>query len=232
MLDLTDIIYPGEDELTEYWGIYPVDFLFESILDEGLAWFKEDPDAPGLVFGNLNKGRLSARYGIKKIDEIAEFLRTKKVRIIQAFPLDGEMSPTISINLTSSNEMIMNTGLSDYAASIDTLGPEDSILSRAEVGYTPINDNVLIGIHAIGSPDTVKYLYMLVLYILNARRGDFEGEGLSNLTYSATDMSRLNEYLPANMYSRFVTASIINFAKFKKQTVPIISSINLTVESA
>jgi len=228
--NFADIIYPGEEEGSEYWGIYPVDFLFETILDEGLDWFRTDPESQNLVFGNLDKGRLSARYGTKKIDEIAEFLRTKKIRIIQAFPLDGEMSPTISINLTSSNEMIANAGLGDHAGHIDTLGFEDSILSRAEVGYTSITDNVLIGIHAVGSPDTVKYLYMLALYLLNARRGDFEAEGLYNLTYSATDMSRLNEYLPANMYSRFITASVVNFAKFKKQTVPIISSINLTVE--
>lgn len=231
MLDYTDIIYPTNDfEETDYWGVYPVDFLFEAILDEGLDWFRTNSEAPGLVFGNLKKGRLAARYGSKKIDEIAEFLRTKKIRIIQSFPLDGEVSPTISINLTSSSEMIANAGLDDYAGDVDTLGTEDSILSRAEVGYTSINDNVLIGIHAVGSPDTVKYLYMLVLYLLNARRGDLESEGLHNMTYNVTDISRLNEYLPANMYSRFITASVVNFAKFKKQTVPMISEFTLTVD--
>ena len=46
--------------------------LLEAILDEGLAWFRADPEAPDLVFGNLNKGRLSVRYGSKKIDEILD----------------------------------------------------------------------------------------------------------------------------------------------------------------
>jgi hypothetical protein len=230
--DYLDNIYPPpEPEGTQYMGIYPVDFLFEEILTEGFEWFKRDPDAPCLVFGNLKKGRLAARYGQAKIDEISDFIKTKKIRILQSFPLDGEISPSISINLTSSNEMLANAGLNDYAEDSDVLGVEDSILSRSEVGYTSITDNVLIGIHAIGSPDAVKYLYMLVLYLLNSCRSDFESEGLSNLTCSATDLSRLNEYLPANMFSRFITASVLSFAKFRKQTVPMVSSISLTVDT-
>jgi hypothetical protein len=229
--DLIDNIYPPEEtDAVQYMGIYPVDFLFEEILSDGFDWFKSDPDAPSLVFGNLKKGRLAARYGQAKIDEISDFIKTKKIRIIQAFPLDGEMSPSISINLTSSNEMLANAGLDDYAEDSDVLGSEDSILSRTEVGYTSITDNVLIGIHAIGSPDTVKYLYMLVLYLLNACRSDFDAEGLKSLTCSATDMSRLNEYLPANMFSRFITASVLSFAKFRKHVVPMVESISLTVD--
>lgn len=223
-------LYPPEPEYkTEHMGVYPIDFLFEVILEDGLEWFRRDRDAPGLVFGHLNNPRLSQRYGQSKIDEIADFIRTKKIRIIQSFPLDGEISPTISVNLSSSNEQTAHSGLSDHAGFTDTLGAQDSVLSRTEVGYTSITDNVLIGIHAIGSPDTAKYMYMLVLYLLNAYRHEFGDEGLYDLTFSSTDLSRLNEYLPANMFSRFVTATVLSFAKFRKQSVPVIDSLTMNV---
>jgi len=224
-------VYPNEEtESIKYYGVYPVDFLIESVLEDGLDWFRSNPEAPNLVFGHLVNPLLSAKYGQSKIAEISEYIRSKKIRIFQSFPLDGEQSPCVSINLSSSTENIATAGLNDYYEDDDVLGSDDSIVSRTEVGYTSLSDNVLIGIHAVGGSDIVKYLYMLFLYILNSQREVFEEEGLLNLTYSATDMSRLNEYLPSNMYSRFITVNVLNFARFKKRTMPIIESIELTAE--
>lgn len=224
-------VYPNEEAITDqYYGLYPVDFIFEYILEQGFEWFRTTPDAKDYVFGNLCKSILSARYGQSKIDEIATYINNTEIKIIQSFPLESETSPTISINLSSGSELLQYSGLNDFEGQVDTLDGDENVTDRKEIGYTSIQDEILIGIHAVGGPDLTKYLYMLVIYLLNAYRDQLGSEGLKNITYSATDLSRLNEYLPSHMFSRFVTATVQTFALFQKDKVPMVGKIDLDVQ--
>lgn len=44
-------------------------------------------------------------------------------------------------------------------------------------------------------------------------------------TFRATDLSRMNEYLPENMYSRFINFTSFSIASFDKGLVPIVENI-------
>jgi hypothetical protein len=88
-----------------------------------------------------------------------------------------------------------------------------------------MNDSVHIGIHANNIPDLVKYLYYLVIYILSAFKPELEARGLQLGTFRATDISNLNQYLPENMYSRFINFTVFSVATFSKGAVPIIERI-------
>jgi hypothetical protein len=211
-------------------GLFPTDFLVEKILEEGLAWFRATPSAAQEVYGHLFSPLLAGRYGAAKVQEISDYIDGHEIRIIQAFPNDDTTLPTISIQLADGGEAAAFAGLHDYAGDetdTDTLG---KVIGREEIGYMPFNDSIMVGIHAAGSPDKVKYLYYLVVYILSSRRREFEAAGMMNLTFRATDLSRLNEMLPSNVFSRYVTLSVMTHPKFKLGEAPIITGLNVNVK--
>ena len=217
-------------------GIIPIDFFVERLIETGIEWFRNNPKAPNEVFGHLKDAFLNDKYGQIKIDEIAEYVKRTEIDVKQAFPIEDEESPSISINLQSSAEISNLTGLDDYAGSMNALGSDGTVMGTTQQGYTPIRDEVLIGIHATSSPDKTKYLYYLVTYIINAFRDQLEERpgkvnGLFNITWRATDISRLNEYLPAHMFSRFVTLTADHFAIFNKAVqIPFIEGFQVRTD--
>lgn len=208
----------------EFYGIYPVDFLLETVLKAGLQWFRTDPMAPKFVFGHLMSPYL-AKYGEAKINEIADYIRKYDVKIIQHWSLIHTSVPCISIQLLDAGEMVERTGLTDFQRMVDTKNAEGDIVGRRDVGYSPITDNIHLGIHCQDTPDLAKYLYYLVTYILNAFKPQLETQGLMLGTFRATDLSRMNEYLPENLYSRFINFTVFTLASFDKGVVPIIEEI-------
>lgn len=217
-------------------GFMPIDFIVERFLEIGFEWFRTDPRAPNLVFAHLTDKVLADKYGQAKIDEITEYIKNTEIDIKQAFPMEDEESPSISINLQSSTEADAYVGLDDHANQIVALGSDGSILGRANQGYTPVRDEILIGIHATASPDKTKYLYYLIVYIINAFKDRLENRedrlnSLFNISWRATDISRMNQYLPSHVFSRFVTLTAEHFALFEKAELPYLDSFDVFVET-
>ncbi len=207
-------------------GIYPVDFIVEQTIRAGLKWFRETPEAPKQVYGHLSVPFLSDKYGQSKIDEIANYIKTTDIRIVQHWALIDQSVPNISIQLLDGVEREDRAGLDDHAAEFDVINEVDgAVLGREQVGYAAISDNMHIGIHAITTPDLTKYLYYLIIYILMAFKPQLQERGIQLSTFRTTDVSRLNEYLPDNMYSRFINFSVYTEAPFKKDSLPIIEEI-------
>lgn len=209
-------------------GFYPVDFYLESIIEAGIEKFRADSAMANTVFGHLLQ---IPKYGQTKIDEIYNYINSVKIHVIQGFPVSQEISPSISINLNDGFEEERYAGLDNFESDRDVLGYDDSVVGRTEIGYAPFKDSLLIGIHAIGGSDKVKYLYYLVGYILVANKEQLEDLGLCLSTFRATDLSRLNEFLPQDMFSRFITFSALTTVKFKKADAPIIDEFTLNVET-
>ena len=81
------------------------------------------------------------------------------------------------------------------------------------------------------TPDKAKYLYMLIMYILNTMRFELEKEGLHGISFRATDLSRLNEFLPSHMFSRFITMSVETLPTIFKSEAPILKDIILRLRT-
>lgn len=226
--------YPAPPSNEEFhYGLYPVDFILETIIRGGIEWFKTDSTAPKKVFGHLMSPWLNTKYGEAKINEIAAFVRKYDITVVQHWALIDQSVPHISIQLLDGSEMVERAGLADFQKTIDTLNMENEVIGRTEVGYAPVLDNIQIGIHAITTPDLVKYLYYLVIYILNSFKPELEARGMQLGTFRATDLSRMNEYLPENMYSRFINFTSFSIASFDKGIVPIVERIiGITVPTA
>lgn len=216
---------PPKQEADNTLGLYPVDFLLETILKAGLEWFRTDPKAPYEVFGHLKSDFLNGKYGEAKIIEIANYIKKYDIKVVQHWSLIDQNYPSITVQLLDGSEMTERAGLTDFQGQIDIRDAENNILGRTGLGYTPMTDSMHIGIHAINTPDLVKYIYYLVVYVLSAFKPELEARGLQLGTFRATDVSRLNDYLPENMYSRFINFTVFTIASFSKGSVPIIEKI-------
>lgn len=218
-------VYPSQFEEVTTFGVLPVDFLLETVLSAGIQWFKTDPNAYKQVYGHLFTGYLAGRYGQAKAQEIRNFIVKYDIKVVQSFALIDHTVPTISIQLLDGNEMTERASLQDFQRFVDVVDVNDQLLERQDVGYAPIGDNIHIGIHVQNTPDLAKYIYYLVIYILNTFKPKLEEQGLMLGTFRATDISKLNEYLPENMYSRFINFSVYTQASFNRGVVPVIESI-------
>jgi hypothetical protein len=202
------------------YGVYPMDFILEAVLRAGLDWFKTDPLASDLVFGQLDQPYL-ARYGTDKIAELKNYIETKEVKIVQSLRLVDASLPYISIQLGQGMEDESKASLDDSMGDQFIFNQMSGDLEDTDVvGYSPIKDNILLGIHGGETPDLPKYLYMLVVYILNSYKYDLITKGIYLGTFSMTDMSRMNDYLPDNVFSRFMTFSAHSNAPWKKGSLP------------
>lgn len=202
------------------YGVYPMDFIVESVLRAGLDWFKADPDSQELVFGQLDQPYL-ARYGTSKIAELKSYIVNKEIKIVQSLSLVNSSLPHISIQLAQGLEDESKAAIGDQMGDQMIFNQSTGFLEETdEVGYSPIRENILIGLHTGETPDLPKYLYMLVVYILNAYKYDLITKGIYLGTFSMTDLSRMNDYLPDNVFSRFMTFSANSNAPWKKGTLP------------
>jgi hypothetical protein len=230
MFDQSQLQYPPQPSLEdEGTGLFPVDFLLEDAIRLGLNWFKTDPKAPSAVFSHLTTSFLSTKYGISKVNEIAAFIKKYDIRIVQHFSLIDEQMPCISIQLLDSSEMQERAGFDDFAGEVDQLNAQNEVVGRSELKYTPVQDSIHIGIHTSNTPDLCKYLYYLIVYILILFKPEFQRRGLQLSTFRATDLSKINEYLPANIYSRFINFSTFSIAKVDAGLLPMITNLNVEV---
>jgi len=216
-------------------GVFPVDFIFEIFFERGLKWFREEARAPDLVYAHLKNDYLKSRYGQSKIDEIAKYIRETEIDIFQSFPVDDMEAPAISLNLQGQEEIVQDAGLDDYSGSIDTLDTLGNIIDRQQRAYIPTRSQILVGIHATGSPDKVKYLYYLASYLLSAFKSDLQRipgqeNGLFNITFRASDLSRLNDFLPQNMFSRFMTVTAEHFDVVEREKDVMITDFEVNVD--
>jgi len=104
-------VYPGLPlENAERRGIYPVDFVIETVIRAGLDWFRDTPDAGTKVFGQLTAPWLS-KYGASKISEIADYINTTDIKVVQHFSLIDQHVPCFSIQLLDGTEREDRAGL-------------------------------------------------------------------------------------------------------------------------
>jgi hypothetical protein len=69
---------------------------------------------------------------------------------------------------------------------------------------TPLIENIQIGIHAGEETNLCKYMYYMLLYFLQSRRMELENIGVQLHTFSVTEFTKILDYMPDNVMSRFV----------------------------
>lgn len=215
------------DSLT---GVYPVDFLLQTIIEESLELFRKSPEnAPNLIFGHLAATYLQ-KYGQAKIDEIAKYIRETQIPVVQHWSLVPEQVPCFSIQLMNGRENEEYAGLDDFVENVDVLNDAGTAIdNRTAFKYSFMVDEVQIGIHNSITPDLTKYLYYLLVHTFITSKDTLIRRGLELTTWNATDISRVNEYLPENIFSRFINFTASSTPRFSlDEDVTIVTDIDIS----
>lgn len=217
-------------ESDSFSGVYPIDFILQTVIEEGLELFRSNPEnMPNLVFGHFVATYLQ-KYGQAKIDEIAKYIRETQIPVVQHFALIPQQLPCFSILLLNGREDEQYAGFDDHAEQVDVLNSEGTAIEDREYfKYSPMMDEIQIGIHNSNTPDLTKYLYYFLVHIFITSKTALIRRGLELTTWNATDISRVNEYLPENVFSRFVNLTALSTPRFSlDEDVTIVTDFDIS----
>ncbi len=74
---------------------------------------------------------------------------------------------------------------------------------------TPLYEEIQIGVHAAENSNLCKFLYYILIYILQSKRLLLEKLGLQIHTFSVADFVKLMDLLPDNILNRFVVLKLL-----------------------
>lgn len=96
----------------------------------------------------------------------------------------------------------------------------------------PLQEKIVLGVHASDEPKACKYWYYVLLYILASNRDIFEAKGLQIHNTNISDFSRVLEYLPETWFSRFINLSFLTWMDWKADSLVVASgsAINIRVD--
>lgn len=215
-------------------GAFPTDFLLQAVIEQGLSWYRANgPVAGPAVFGHLTDPLLNAKYGAAKIAELTAFIQATNIPVVQHWSLVGQVLPCFSVQLMDGGEAENEAGLGDWAEQADQFDSNGNLLGRQGYVFSPVRETLHVGIHAATTPDYAKYLYYFLTYVLMVFKPILEQNGIDLSAYHATDISRLNEWLPQGVFTRFVNVTMRTTPEFLPQTadqiITAISGVQLNV---
>lgn len=164
------------------------------IIQEGMAIVRQKPEILDNIFQYYKCEEMNADYGQPYIDKIKQWFQTTKIPVVQAWSLNPQRAPQISIRLAAEQEDESKAAMGDHWG----MG-EDS-----NVGTSPFVVHLDVGIHASKNGDQTLWLYYIVNYILFKRKRRAEALGLQLYTFSATDYNRDAAKLADNIFSRYI----------------------------
>lgn len=104
-----------------------------------------------------------------------------------------------------------------------TIGPNSYIRGLIDkITYDkhqmPLQERLILGIHAKDNPIECKYWYYVIMYLLAKNRLSFERKGLQIHTTTATDFNRALEYLPEGVFTRFININFLTQLSWRGET--------------
>jgi len=166
----------------------------QRIIQEGFSIIKQNPELLDGIFSYYTMSDLDKDYGQAYIDKIKTWVTTTKIPIVQAWSMNAQQAPQISIKLASEQEDEGKAAIGDHWGD----GEE------ANIGTSPFIVNLDIMLQGTKNSDEVMWLYYMTNYILFKRKRKMEAMGLQLSTFNASDYSKENGKLPDNVYARYI----------------------------
>ncbi len=165
------------------------------IIQEGMVILRQDTTILDDIFAYYLCDEMVAAYGQGYIDNIKTWLTQTKIPVVQAWSLNTQTAPQVSIRLAAESEDESKAAIGDYWGAEDEIG---------NVGVATFTVQLDIGLHASKGSDEVLWLYYIVNYILFKRKRRAEALGLQLYTFSATDHSRDMMKMADNIFTRTI----------------------------
>lgn len=188
------------------------DLVLQTIIEEGLEDLRANLDLRlNDFYDQLKSSFLNDRYGQAELDRMKIWFVNNKIDITQSWRMISERVPCINIQIVSSIEDEGKSTLRDFAGDIDVIS-DGIVTSRSEKKEIANKESIQISVHVNdpGGTTALRWLYAATLFFLISRKEDLLDRGIDISTFSASDFNRLNEFLPENIYSRYITFSYHN----------------------
>ncbi len=194
----------------------------QRVISEGIEIVKNNIDVLDDIFQFYLIEEMADDYGQNYIDNIKTWFTETEIPVVQAWSLDPQRAPQISIHLATEVEDESKAAIGDH------WGFEDD--SGVEIGVTPFTVMLDIGCHTSRAGDEVLWLYYIVSYILFKRKRTAEKLGLQLQTYNASDYNKDMKKLADNIWTRWIRfrATVQNF--WDSRPVIEIGDIEVTVD--
>lgn len=166
----------------------------QRIIQEGIKLLKDKPQILDDIFQYYTCDAMNSDYGQSYIDEIKSWFAKTKVPVVQAWSMDPQQVPQITIKLATEQEDESKAAFGDHWA----------MEEEGNIGAAAFVVNLDITIRSSANGDQVLWLYYMVNYILFKRKRRAEELGLRLHTFSATDYSRDNSKLADNVWERYI----------------------------
>ena len=166
----------------------------QRVIQEGVKILKENPDVLDDIFQYYRCPGIESDYGQPYIDEIKTWFVSTKIPVVQAWSVNPQQVPQISVKLATEQEDETKSAIGDHFA----MGEESNI------GVAPFVVTLDITIRTSKNGDQALWLYYIVSYILFKRKRRAEELGLQLQTFSATDYTRDHSKLADNIWERYI----------------------------
>lgn len=199
----------------------------QRVIEMGIKDLKADNSSKlDIVFSYYNTPQMEASYGQAYIDKIKDWFNKVKVPVTQAWSLNPETAPMVSIHLSNEAEDESKSAIGDFYG----MGSDDSDYSD---GVDVFKVTLDIGIHGKRNSDEAAWLYYIVKYVLFKYKREAEDLGLTLATFSATDVNRRRDLNPENIYIRWIKYTCIteNFWDYDDKITPDGLELDMDIES-
>lgn len=176
-------------------GFVMPEIVVRKVISDGIKALRQDRDAFNDIFEQFLLDELAQDYGGDYIDKVWDWFSTTKIPVVQAWSLNVQKIPCISIHLANETEDESKAAMDDLAGTFDDI---------SETGTAAFTTMVDIGIHANKAGDHVLWLYYMVSYILFKYKPVAHRLGLKLHTYSASDYSKEHKFMTENVWTRWI----------------------------
>jgi hypothetical protein len=176
-------------------GFTMPEVVVQTLLQEGLKQLRENEAAFKDIFEQYTQSELNKDYGEDYIASIWKWFSETKIPVVQAWALNIEKIPCISVHLANETEDEAKAAMNDYAGLFDEV---------AETGTAAFTVMIDIGLHTSRTGDYVLWLYYITSYLLFKNKAAFERQGLKLQTYSASDYNKEDGKRANNIWTRWI----------------------------
>jgi len=231
-------------------GIKFPDLVVISVIQDALDQIYDDPTILEQLFSDFKESHFSTVFGDKEINSINEYMLRKTIRTIAAWNLIEAHLPCFSVTMQPSQELDNEALLDDFGSErfLDSEGeavqknpsclvyPEviPSHETKDDVYSVPVQESILIGVHAPDNPYLCRYMAWLLHYILRSKKNTFIDRGLNRISISFSDFQKVPNIVPDHVYTRFCTLSCVHYLTFNEADLLLDddTGIDLTVKGS
>lgn len=164
------------------------------VIEKGISDLRKDQSAFYNIFRQYHYAEIGEDYGDNYLNELWKWFSATKIPVIQAWSLNAQRIPCVSIHLANETEDESKAALNDF------FGQDEDTTIKTGV-FTAMVD---IGIHANRAGDYVLWLYYIVAYVLFKNKEMAERLGLRLHTFSASDYNKDAQKMGENIWTRWI----------------------------